>query len=64
MSQAKRRKPLSESVKIVSRKKLMAQSFFMENLQKFIAKDKVLIFLLDQEMFLWVHGLWAELTAI
>jgi hypothetical protein len=45
---------------VVSRKKLMGLNFSMENLQKFIARDKVLIFLLDQEMFLWVLGLWAE----
>ncbi len=50
MSQAKRRKPLSESVKASLKKKAEGTRFFMVNLQKFIAKGKGLTYLAAQEM--------------
>ena len=60
MSQAKRRKPLSEKVKGSLKKKADGTKFFYGELAAVYRKGQELICLVVQEMFLWQRGLWVE----
>ena len=58
---APKRKPLSAAVEKSLRAKAEKSRFTYRQLAKmFTGVDKVLTCLVDQEMFLWVRGLWVE----
>ena len=61
---APKRKPLSAAVEKSLRAKAEKSRFTYRQLAAVIGVGKVHICLVDQEMFLWVRGLWEELIVL